>query len=317
MNLFVFGFGYSAAAFRAALPRPFDDDRRHGHVVRKGRGAAGARASRPRVFDGRERADPRHRRTTSPAPSASWSRSRRTPRAIPALRALRATRSRPRRASRWIGYLSTVGVYGDHGGAWVDEDDAAAPGRAPARARRVAAETAWLDLGAGAGKAVQVFRLAGIYGPGRNALVNLAEGTARRIVKPGQVFNRIHVEDIAAVLAASIERPRAGAIYNVTDDEPAPPQDVVAYAAGLAGVAPPPEIAFEDARLSRDGGELLGREQARLATGASRTSSASRCAIRPIREGTCGRSEPQAKGGVPVRPRGGSRPARNGRCSAG
>ena len=98
---------------------------------------------------------------------------------------------------------------------------------------------------------MQIFRLAGIYGPGRNALVNLRDGTARRIVKPGQVFNRIHVEDIAAVLAASIARPRAGAVYNVSDDEPAPPQDVVAYAAGLAGVAPPPEVAVRRRRGSR------------------------------------------------------------------
>jgi nucleoside-diphosphate-sugar epimerase len=150
---------------------------------------------------------------------------------------------------RWIGYLSTVGVYGDHGGAWIDETTPPRPSSARAR-RRVAAESAWLDLGACAGKAVQVFRLAGIYGPGRNALKNLAEGTAKRIVKPGQVFNRIHVDDIAAVLMASIERPRPGAIYNVADDEPAPQQDMVAYAATLAGVPAPPEIPFEDADLS-------------------------------------------------------------------
>lgn len=150
---------------------------------------------------------------------------------------------------RWIGYLSTIGVYGDHGGGWVDE--AAPPRPVSARSReRVDAEQAWLALGQASGKAVQVFRLAGIYGPGRSAFDKLADGTAKRLVKPGQVFNRIHVDDIAAVLAASLDRPRAGAIYNVTDDEPAPPQDVVACAAQLAGVPPPPEVPFEGAELT-------------------------------------------------------------------
>jgi nucleoside-diphosphate-sugar epimerase len=149
----------------------------------------------------------------------------------------------------WIGYLSTVGVYGDHGGGFVDEDTPPQPLGARSR-RRLEAEEAWLELGDRAGKAVHVFRLAGIYGPGRNALAQLGAGTARRIIKPGQVFNRIHVEDLAAVLAASIARPRAGAVYNLADDEPAPPQDVVAYAAGLAGIAPPPAVAYEEARLT-------------------------------------------------------------------
>jgi nucleoside-diphosphate-sugar epimerase len=148
----------------------------------------------------------------------------------------------------WIGYLSTVGVYGDRGGEWVDETTPPAPVSERSR-ERLAAENAWRALGIRSGKPVHVFRLAGIYGPGRNALGQLAAGTARRIVKPGQVFNRIHVEDIAAVLMASIERPKAGAIYNLADDEPAPPQDVVAYAARLAGVEPPPEIPFEKAGL--------------------------------------------------------------------
>ena len=150
---------------------------------------------------------------------------------------------------RWIGYLSTIGVYGDHAGGWVDE--ATPPRPVSARSReRVAAEEAWASLGRASGKAVQVFRLAGIYGPGRSALDKLADGTAKRLVKPGQVFNRIHVDDIAAVLAASLDRPRAGAIYNVTDDEPAAAQDVVAHAAELAGVPPPPEIPFEEAELT-------------------------------------------------------------------
>jgi len=148
----------------------------------------------------------------------------------------------------WIGYLSTVGVYGDRGGGWVDETTATAPVSERSR-ERVAAENAWRELGARTGKPVHVFRLAGIYGPGRNALAQLASGAARRVIKPGQVFNRIHVDDIAAVLMASIERPTAGAVYNLADDEPAPPQDVIAFAARLAGVEPPPEIGLEEARL--------------------------------------------------------------------
>jgi len=149
----------------------------------------------------------------------------------------------------WIGYLSTVGVYGDHAGNWVDETTPVVPREGRSRLR-VEAERAWLDFGAVHGKATHLFRLAGIYGPGRNPLAQLAAGTARRIVKPGQVFNRIHVADIAAVIEASLMRPRAGAIYNVSDDEPAPPQDVVSFAAQLCGVAPPPEIPFAAADLT-------------------------------------------------------------------
>ena len=148
----------------------------------------------------------------------------------------------------WIGYLSTIGVYGDHRGGWVDEATLPNP-RSDRSRERLAAENAWRELGACSGKAVHIFRIAGIYGPGRNALNQLADGTARRIVKEGQVFNRIHADDIAAVLMASIDRPRAGAIYNLADDEPAPAPDVVAYAAGLAGVPPPPEMPFEQANL--------------------------------------------------------------------
>ncbi len=147
---------------------------------------------------------------------------------------------------RWVGYLSTVGVYGDAAGAWVEETTP--PNPATARARhRIAAERQWLEMGAGAPFAVQIFRLAGIYGPGRNALTKIADGTAKRIVKPGQVFNRIHTEDIAQVLMASIEHPVPNAIYNVADDEPGPPQDVIAYAAELLGREPPPEIPFDEA----------------------------------------------------------------------
>jgi nucleoside-diphosphate-sugar epimerase len=149
----------------------------------------------------------------------------------------------------WIGYLSTIGVYGDHGGAWIDETTPCTPLSARSKAR-LAAEASWTKLGSVAGKPVIVFRLPGIYGPGRNALASLREGTAKRIVKPGQVFNRVHVADIATALRASILRDAESAAYNLTDDEPSPPQDVVAYAAGLLDVEPPPEIPFVEARLS-------------------------------------------------------------------
>ena len=148
----------------------------------------------------------------------------------------------------WIGYLSTVGVYGDHDGAWVDEEAACRPVSERSR-RRLAAETAWLDFADRTGIPVGIFRLAGIYGPGRNALRTLREGRGKRLVKPGQVFNRIHVADIAAVLERAVAAP-AARIYNVADDEPAPPQDVVAHAAELLGIEPPPETPFDAATLS-------------------------------------------------------------------
>ncbi|GLK81837.1 SDR family oxidoreductase [Methylopila turkensis] len=149
----------------------------------------------------------------------------------------------------WIGYLSTIGVYADADGGWVDETTEPEPD-SDRGARRIAVERDWLAFGAARGVPVQIFRLAGIYGPGRNQIENLRAGTAKRLVKPGQVFNRIHVDDIAAALAAGIARPDAGPIVNVTDDEPAPPQDVVAYAAGLLGIAPPPETPFETADIT-------------------------------------------------------------------
>ena len=146
---------------------------------------------------------------------------------------------------QWLGYLSTTGVYGDKGGDWVDEETPLAPNTARG-VRRLAAEQAWLKLGL----PVHLFRLAGIYGPGRNQLVNVLNGTAIRIVKQGQIFSRIHVEDIAGVLAASIARPNPQRAYNVCDDEPCPPQDVVAYAAQLVGQPLPPEIPFGQAALT-------------------------------------------------------------------
>ena len=150
---------------------------------------------------------------------------------------------------RWVGYLSTVGVYGDHAGGWVDEDSPLAPATRRGAAR-VAAEAGWQALAARAGLPLQIFRLAGIYGPGRGPFEKLRNGTARRIVKAGQVFSRIHVEDIAAVLDASIARPAPGRIYNVCDDAPAPPEDVIAHAADLLCLPVPPAIPFEEAELT-------------------------------------------------------------------
>lgn len=145
---------------------------------------------------------------------------------------------------RRIVYLSTIGVYADHAGGWIDETAAmSGDGR---RKLRIDAEAEWL---AAAGEHISVLRLAGIYGPGRNALLNLAAGTARRIVKPGQVFNRIHVDDIAQAIAKAFMQERPG-IWNVCDDEPGPPQDVIAYGATLMGVAPPPEQAFDEVEMS-------------------------------------------------------------------
>ena len=146
-----------------------------------------------------------------------------------------------------IVYLSTVGVYGDHDGAWIDETADLKPA-SKRNTARVLAERQWLELGHAA-RNVFVLRLAGIYGPGRNQIENLREGTARRVVKPGQVFNRIHVEDIARAIAACLTTDMPGGIVNVTDDEPAPPQDVVVFAAGLLGIAAPPETSFENARM--------------------------------------------------------------------
>jgi nucleoside-diphosphate-sugar epimerase len=149
---------------------------------------------------------------------------------------------------RWVGYLSTVGVYGNHDGGWVTEDTPIKPVSERSR-ERVEAENAWLAFGARQDIPVAVLRLGGIYGPGRNAFRNLTEGTAHRIIKPNQVFNRIRVEDIGSAAAFLAARDFSG-IYNITDDEPAPPQDVVVEAARLMGVEPPPEIPFETADLS-------------------------------------------------------------------
>jgi hypothetical protein len=179
-----------------------------------------------------------------------------------------------------IAYLSTVGVYGDHQGAWVDETSELRPVSQRSR-QRVAAEHEWLSLAASKGIDLGIFRLSGIYGPGRSAIDNLRAGTARRIVKPGQVFNRIHVGDISGAIGAALVHVGPLGIFNLTDDEPCPPQDVVAHAARLLDIEPPPEIPFEQACFERpDQGEprlfvplpYISRRIARLLLKAGRTS---------------------------------------------
>lgn len=148
----------------------------------------------------------------------------------------------------WIGYLSTVGVYGDHDGAWVDETSELRP-VSKRSIQRVEAETAWTKLAKTNDIPLGIFRLSGIYGSGRNWFINIEKGTSRRMVKPGQVFNRIHREDIGQAVALAM-RKNIGEVFNITDDDPAPPQDVVTYAHELMGKTPPPEIDFETADIS-------------------------------------------------------------------
>lgn len=242
-RVFIFGAGYSARAFAGLCPKgvPVSGTTRSAGKFDLLRSAGIS----PLLFDGtlttgigKALGEATHL-VVSVAPGEAGD---------PVLNAARAVIADGMPALRWIGYLSTVGVYGDHGGAWVDEET---PCRPVSRRSvlRVEAERQWLELGEAIGRPVAVLRLAGIYGPGRNAFVNLRDGTARRLVKPEQVFNRIHVADIAGALLHLAERGEGG-VFNVTDDEPAPPQDVVAFAAGLMGVEPPPEIPFEEAELT-------------------------------------------------------------------
>lgn len=245
MNLFCFGLGYCAQRFIKACGDQFDTiagtARSHYAVEQIGD---------PRVagymFDA-ERADPEIGQALARAdvllisipPDASLD---------PVLAKFgRLLAQLPQRLE--IVYLSTVGVYGDRQGEWVDETRVPAPklGRSVARLR---AEKAWQALAKDNRKTIQILRLAGIYGPGRNTLVQLKNGTAQRVVKTDQVFNRVHVADIVKTIAAAIAHHTSSEIWNVADDEPAPPQDVVAYAAKLMGVPPPPEEDFATAVLS-------------------------------------------------------------------
>jgi len=245
-SLFCFGLGYSASHYIAGFGGRFD--RIAGTVTTREKAAAiagagiGGHTVEAFVFDGSE-APPQIGAalmdTTALLVSAPPRES-----GDPALAQFADTiAGAPNLES--IVYLSTVGVYGDHGGAWVDEATPATPVSERSR-ERLAAEHAWAALGERAGKRIAILRLSGIYGPGQNALIQVARGSARRIDKPGQVFNRIHVADIAQAIDACFAR-RADGVFNVTDDEPTPPGVPVAFAADLLGIAPPPEIAFAQA----------------------------------------------------------------------
>lgn len=245
MRIFIFGAGYSGRAFARRMAGRAEA--LTGTTRSRDRFEALERAgATPMLFDGESLSAgiaSELARTThlvlSAAPGDAGD---------PVLAAGRGTVLEAMPALEWIGYLSTIGVYGDHGGAWVDEDAECRP-TSRRSVQRVEAERQWLEVGSARDVPVAVLRLSGIYGPGRNAFVNLANGTARRIIRKGQVFNRIHVADIAGALEHLGAR-RLGGVYNVTDDKPSPPQDVVSYAASLMGVPPPLEIAYEDAEMT-------------------------------------------------------------------
>ncbi len=231
-SFLMLGHGYSAAALAARLPdwRVLGTTRTPGRGVRAGRGGGPM---------GRRRGDGRGHRRGGGDPRLDPARRRRDPALQRYGQALGKARA------KWVGYLSATAVYGDRQGGWVDETSALEP--VTERGRwRVASEAAW----AASGLPVQIFRLAGIYGPGRSPLDRLREGRAHRVVKAGQIFSRIHVDDIAAALLASMARPDPGRVYNLADDLPAPPQDVIAFAAELLGLPVPPEVPFEAAELS-------------------------------------------------------------------
>ncbi len=245
MNLLIFGVGFSGLEIaRAALAQ----GARVSGTTRSAEKAArlAARGIEPLVFAEGADLDPIKQRLKTVthlvagiAPDRSGD---------PVLNALRPVIAHEMPGLEWVGYLSTVGVYGDHNGAWVSEETVCQPVSARSH-ERLKAEEGWLELCQEIDKPLAILRLSGIYGPGRNAFVNLANGTARRIIKPGQFFNRIHAADIAGAALMLAERLKAG-LFNVTDDEPAPPQDVVTYAAKLMGVIPPPEIAYDEAEMS-------------------------------------------------------------------
>lgn len=200
----------------------------------------------------------------------------------PALRMLRpALIASP--TLRRVMYLSTVGVYGDHDGQWVDEESPLKPVSLRSR-QRVEAEEGWQAFADEKACDLGIFRLSGIYGPGRSAIDNLRAGTARRIIKPGQVFNRIHVADIAGALAAASRHEGRLGTFNLTDHEPAPPQDVVEYAAHLLGLPVPPDIPFEAAQLSEMGRSFYG-ENKRVSNGLIRAALNYRFRFPTYREG--------------------------------
>lgn len=243
-KLFVFGLGYSARAFADLL---MDRGWRVSATCRTPDKADALRAAGidPHLFD----AD----RPLDSAGLAALGEATHLLSSVPPkaegdpVLATHAADIRAAAPFNWIGYLSTTGVYGDRDGDWVGEEAALEP-TGPRGQRRVDAEAAWFAL-TDAGP-IHAFRLAGIYGPGRSALDTVRAGRGRRVVKPGQVFSRIHIDDIVGILEASVARPRHGAAYNCCDDEAAPPQDVIAFACELLGEPVPPDIPFDTAELS-------------------------------------------------------------------
>jgi nucleoside-diphosphate-sugar epimerase len=236
-TLLSFGHGYSARALTTLLS---DDWRVIGTTRSEDKAAAlMADGTEPRIWPGADlipALDAATHLLISAGPSDAGD---------PVLNELRHEIAARRDQFEWVGYLSTTGVYGDHGGGWVDENTLLNPSTKRGQ-MRVDAEAAWQLLGL----PLHIFRLAGIYGPGRGPFSKVRNGTARRIIKDGQVFSRIHVADIAQTLAASIARPNPGAIYNLCDDDPAPPQDVIAHAADLLGMPVPPVQDFANADLT-------------------------------------------------------------------
>ncbi|MFZ3006958.1 MAG: SDR family oxidoreductase [Phenylobacterium sp.] len=238
MRLFVFGYGFSARALaRRLAPQGWT-------VAATFRDAGGAARLSAEGVEPILLTDPDAIAAEMGSAQAVLITAPPTAEGCPALPALVRPMARAGAFPDWIGYLSTTGVYGDRRGRWVFEHSRLAA-QSTEGARRVGAERDWLEVGRGMGLTVTIHRLPGIYGPGRSAFDRLREGRARRVAAPGQVFSRIHVDDLAAGLAASIARPRAGGIYNLCDDEPAPNSQVVAYAAKLLGMEPPPEEALD------------------------------------------------------------------------
>lgn len=243
MRLFTFGYGFSAAALGARLKAEGWSLAASHRRPEDGQRLAGLGVEPVSVQDLQGLADQLTAADAvlvTAAPDAEG---------CPGLRALVPAMARGGAFPDWLGYLSTTGVYGDRQGGWAFESSRLAA-QSMEGARRVAAERDWLDVGKGMGLTTTIFRLPGIYGPGRSTFDRLRSGRAKRITAPGQVFSRIHVDDLAAGLAASIARPRAGGIYNLCDDAPAPNSEVVAYAAGLLGLPVPPEIPVEEANLA-------------------------------------------------------------------
>jgi nucleoside-diphosphate-sugar epimerase len=250
-TLVCLGFGYSAqhyvALYGARFDRIFGTTRTAANAAELAVGRFGGRAVEMMVFDG-ETAEPALVEAVSQASVLLVSISPANGGDPTLARLKEAIAAAPHLAS--MVYLSTIAVYGNHDGSWIDEETPLTPALTRAQ-DRIQAERAWQALGAARGVPVAVIRIAGIYGPGQNALETVKAGRARRIVKPGQVFNRIHVGDLAEIIDRAISLAlsrRTGGIFNAADDEPTAPGDPIAYAADLLGVEPPPEIPFEEAK---------------------------------------------------------------------